>query len=93
MSLLTLGLNHKTAPVDIRERVTFGPDIIVGALRSLCERQGIDEALILSTCNRTELYCALDSSSQEEVSRWRNSTDSNWKPSHPTFTPTRKRRG
>ncbi len=70
MTLLTLGLNHKTAPVDIRERVTFGPDIVVAALRSLCERPGIEEALILSTCNRTELYCALDSSGLDEVSRW-----------------------
>ncbi len=38
MKILVLGLNHKTAPVEIRERVTFGPDIIAGALRSLTTR-------------------------------------------------------
>ncbi|HHI76758.1 MAG TPA: glutamyl-tRNA reductase, partial [Gammaproteobacteria bacterium] len=57
MSLLAVGLNHTTAPVSIRERVTFGPDIVVGALRSLRERPGVSEAVILSTCNRTEVYC------------------------------------
>ncbi len=59
MSLLVLGLNHKTAPVDIRERITFGPDIVVAALRSLLEKPGLNEAVILSTCNRTEVYCGL----------------------------------
>ena len=52
---LYVGLNHNTAPVAIRERVTFGPDMVVGALRGLC-RPGVREAVILSTCNRTELY-------------------------------------
>jgi len=60
MTLLTLGLNHKTAPVDIRERLTFGPDVIVGALRTLTEQTPVDEAVIVSTCNRTEVYCAHD---------------------------------
>jgi len=58
MTLLTLGLNHKTAPVDIRERLTFGPDVIVGALRTITEQTPVDEAVIVSTCNRTEVYCA-----------------------------------
>ena len=70
MQLLTLGLNHKTAPIDIRERLTFGPDIIVAALRSLLEQQAAEEGVILSTCNRTEVYCALADSSQEEISNW-----------------------
>jgi len=58
VTLLALGLNHKTAPIDIRERLTFGPDIVVGALRSLAEQAGAGEAVIVSTCNRTEIYCA-----------------------------------
>lgn len=58
MPPLVIGLNHTTAPVSIRERVTFGPDIVVGALRSLAELPGIEEAVILSTCNRTEIYCS-----------------------------------
>ena len=70
MSLITVGLNHKTAPVDIRERITFGPDIIVGALRDLSERPGVDEAVILSTCNRTEVYCATDECCEEEICSW-----------------------
>ncbi|MGB5641112.1 MAG: glutamyl-tRNA reductase, partial [Sedimenticolaceae bacterium] len=49
MPLLVIGLNHTTAPVSIRERLTFGPDIIVAALRSLTELAGIHEAVILST--------------------------------------------
>jgi len=70
MPLVTLGLNHKTAPVDIRERLTFGPDIIVGALRSLCEHADVDEAVILSTCNRTEVYCAMKQGGREELTSW-----------------------
>jgi len=65
MTLLALGLNHKTAPVDIRERLTFGPDVIVGALRSLTEQTPANEAVIVSTCNRTELYCAVDTCDAE----------------------------
>lgn len=70
MALITLGLNHKTAPIGIRERLTFGPDIIVAALRSLSERPGIDEAVILSTCNRTEIYCAHTRSGREQICAW-----------------------
>jgi glutamyl-tRNA reductase len=70
MPLLALGLNHKTAPVEIRERITFGPDIIVGALRSLAETAGIEETVILSTCNRTEIYCETDDSDPNQLSRW-----------------------
>jgi glutamyl-tRNA reductase len=70
MTLIALGLNHKTAPIDIRERITFGPDIIAGALRSLTERSGVDEAAILSTCNRTEIYCAMNPPAEELVQAW-----------------------
>jgi glutamyl-tRNA reductase len=70
MSLLILGLNHKSAPVDIRERVTFGPDIIVAALRGLLELPGVEEAAILSTCNRTEIYCGVDGAGRDEINRW-----------------------
>lgn len=74
MSLLVIGLNHRTAPVEIRERVTFGPDIIAGALRSLSQCEGVDEGVILSTCNRTEIYCALDIGADPRlVERWLSS--------------------
>ena len=70
MSLLALGLNHTTAPVDIRERVTFGPDIIVGALRSLVDKAGVEEGVILSTCNRTEIYCYGSDLDPDHLVRW-----------------------
>ncbi len=70
MPILVLGLNHKTAPISIRERVTFGPDVIVGALRDLLDQPGVEESLILSTCNRTEVYCAVTDTADAPVSPW-----------------------
>jgi glutamyl-tRNA reductase len=57
MSLLVLGLNHRTAPIEVRERVVFDAGRLPGALASLAALPGLAEALIVSTCNRTELYC------------------------------------
>lgn len=59
-SLITLGLNHKTAPLDLRERLAFTPQSLPEALNSLYKLEGVEEAAIVSTCNRTELYCAVD---------------------------------
>jgi len=56
MSLYTLGLNHTTAPLEVRERVSFGPDVLGDALRDLTGNRRAKEAAILSTCNRTEVY-------------------------------------
>ncbi len=56
MSLYTLGLNHTTAPIEVRERVAFSPDALTDALRDLTGAHGVREAAILSTCNRTEVY-------------------------------------
>ncbi len=70
MTLLAIGLNHTTAPVTIRERITFGPDIVVAALRGLTEIDGVREAVILSTCNRTELYCHADVDALESTRDW-----------------------
>ncbi len=56
MSLYALGLNHATAPLDVREQVAFSPDALGHALRDLLTRPKVREAAILSTCNRTELY-------------------------------------
>jgi glutamyl-tRNA reductase len=55
MELVLVGLNHKTAPIDIREKVAFREETIPEALRRLCRDFGFDEALIVSTCNRVEL--------------------------------------
>jgi len=61
MSLLTLGLNHKTAPLELRERLAFTPQTLPEALHSLKKLAAVEEAAILSTCNRTELYCVIAS--------------------------------
>ncbi len=62
MSVLALGLNHTTAPLDLRGRLAFAPESIAPALRALRQRLiGAEpEAALLSTCNRTELYVAAD---------------------------------
>ncbi len=70
MSLLALGLNHWTAPVGVRERVAFTPERLYPALRDLRERGGVREAAILSTCNRTELYCGLKEDDGRLVAQW-----------------------
>jgi glutamyl-tRNA reductase len=70
MQLIALGLNHATAPVSIRERIAFGPDILAGALRSLQGLPGIAEGAILSTCNRTEIYCLCDGDAAPAISAW-----------------------
>ena len=68
MSLYTLGLNHTTAPLDVRERVTFAPDALSDALRELTSQRMVKEAAILSTCNRTEVY--FHGGEPEPVTRW-----------------------
>ncbi|MDT3668833.1 MAG: glutamyl-tRNA reductase [Aromatoleum sp.] len=60
MQLYALGLNHHTAPLDIRERVAFQPERLDDALHDLTDAQRVREAAILSTCNRTELYFATE---------------------------------
>ena len=70
MSLLALGLNHRTAPIGVRERVAFAPDRVGNALRDLLDRGGAHEAAILSTCNRTELYCGLNDRDGGRVVEW-----------------------
>lgn len=57
MPLVVIGINHRTAPVDIREKVVFAGEELPAALRGLTSVPGVREALIVSTCNRTELYC------------------------------------
>ncbi|HEX6721094.1 MAG TPA: glutamyl-tRNA reductase [Burkholderiaceae bacterium] len=60
MSVVALGLNHSTAPVELRERFAFAPDQVSAALLTLREKlaAAMPEAALLSTCNRTELYVA-----------------------------------
>jgi glutamyl-tRNA reductase len=69
MAFKILGINHKTAPVALREKVAFTEDRLVSALQTLRQENGVAEAVILSTCNRTEVYWA-GSASGEELSQW-----------------------
>ena len=66
--IFTLGINHHSAPLAIRERVAFGADKLPHALSDLTRSQPIKEVAILSTCNRTELYCAAET--PETVIEW-----------------------
>jgi glutamyl-tRNA reductase len=61
MSLVVVGINHRTAPVEVRERVVFEPARVPDALRELATLDSVEEAVIVSTCNRTELYCVTES--------------------------------
>ncbi len=70
MAFLALGINHKTASVDVRERVAFTPEQLVEALQQLCLRTSTREAAILSTCNRSELYLEQDSLTADAVLAW-----------------------
>lgn len=60
MHLLTVGLSHQTAPIELRERLSFSPDRLSLALKHLREMKSILEAVIVSTCNRMELYVVVD---------------------------------
>ncbi|BAZ95195.1 glutamyl-tRNA reductase [Thiohalobacter sp. COW1] len=70
MSLIALGINHRTAPVDIRERVAFPPERMPEALRELTALPMVQEGAILSTCNRTEIYCHLDQTGHQQLLDW-----------------------
>ena len=70
MAFLALGINHKTASVAVRERVAFGPEQLVDALQQLCRVTPCREAAILSTCNRSELYLALEEAQAEAILAW-----------------------
>ena len=69
MAFHILGLNHKTAPVALREKVAFDEDRLVAALHALRRESGVAEVVILSTCNRTELYWS-GTASSAELSQW-----------------------
>src|SRR5436190_9552776 len=68
MSLYTLGLNHQTAPLSVREMVAFQQETVGHALRDLLGRRKVKEAAILSTCNRTEV--TIHGSDPEPVVEW-----------------------
>lgn len=70
MTLLALGLNHHTAPVDVRERAAIGDDRLGDALGALRDVDAVNEAAIVSTCNRTEIYCGVEGGDPRPVIDW-----------------------
>ena len=72
MTLLALGINHKTAPVSLRERVTFSPETLDQALSSLLQQPLVQGGVVLSTCNRTELYLSVEQQGnlQDQLVKW-----------------------
>jgi len=70
MTLLALGINHRTATVAVREQVAFTPTQLESALAELRSLPHISEAAVLSTCNRTELYCVTDTAGEQTVLDW-----------------------
>jgi len=70
MPLHILGLNHTTAPVEIREQVVFAGDQIDRALDGVLQLSGVNEAVILSTCNRTEFYVEASPAGAHELVSW-----------------------
>ncbi len=60
MTLLVVGISHHNAPLDVRERLAFPADRQPEALADLASRPGVAEAVLVSTCNRTEIYCRGD---------------------------------
>jgi glutamyl-tRNA reductase len=74
MGLTALGINHTTAVLDLRERVAFAPEQLVEALQGACAQASLAELVILSTCNRTELFFLGDDEehglAQQSALRW-----------------------
>ncbi|WP_163934270.1 glutamyl-tRNA reductase [Paraferrimonas sp. SM1919] len=68
MSLIAIGINHKTASVDLREKLAFSPDVLKQAHQSLASQSSTGEAVVLSTCNRTEIYS--NASSLDQLINW-----------------------
>ncbi|WP_267223628.1 glutamyl-tRNA reductase [Dyella silvae] len=70
MTLIALGLNHLTAPVNLREQVAFDAESTGPALLALAREPGVEEAMILSTCNRTELYVSVSAGAEGVPEEW-----------------------
>src|SRR5690554_4369831 len=70
MTILAIGINHTTATVDVREKVAFQPEQLEHALQSLVQQGSVSESVIVSTCNRTELYCHTKDANIDHILNW-----------------------
>ena len=78
MPINILGLNHKTAPIDIREKVVFNHAEVPLTLKKLKNIEGVNEVVLLSTCNRTEIYTENDKDNQKVIN-WLNNNQASVK--------------
>ncbi|OUL59545.1 glutamyl-tRNA reductase [Pseudoalteromonas ulvae] len=70
MTIVALGINHKTAPVELREKVAFSTEQLSVAQQQLQQANLVLESVIVSTCNRTEIYCSLEGSDTQTLLEW-----------------------
>ena len=71
VAILAYGINYRTAAIELREKVAFPEDILGNALMAVTGSvPGLAEAAILSTCNRTEIYCAIDPAGEADLAQW-----------------------
>lgn len=73
MSILALGINHTTAPIELREKLSINSEDLPSALKDFIKLDQVNEAAILSTCNRTEIYCSHEAIKPEKPIEWLSS--------------------
>jgi glutamyl-tRNA reductase len=71
MEIVTLGISHKTAPVEVREKYSFGDGVLAATLKCLRQLEGVEEVVLLSTCNRVEIYACASQEPHRVLSRIR----------------------
>jgi glutamyl-tRNA reductase len=76
MPLIILGINHSTAPVEIREKVAINRPEYAERVQQLLQIDGIEEAVILGTCNRTEIYCLCANQARPSMLDWLHQVNS-----------------
>ena len=70
MDLVVVGINHRTAPVALRERIAITPEEMGNALHDLRSTEGLEEVAILSSCNRTEIYAVKPGDDPSGIGAW-----------------------
>lgn len=70
MPLFTIGISHHTAPIEIREKVAISRSEYPDRVRQLCTLKGVEEVVVLGTCNRTEIYCLSTAAGKAELIDW-----------------------
>jgi glutamyl-tRNA reductase len=70
MPLFTIGISHHTAPIEIREKVAIARSEYSERVRDLCALPGMEEVLVVGTCNRTEIYCLSNESGKQGLIEW-----------------------